>query len=183
MVRFLLWPFAVLVAHHDKESIPMTRLLSGAAAIAAAMLISVIPASAQVVTMTATLSGGEETPAPLLTGAVGTATIWVDATAEELNVQLALFNFSTGTSAGHIHVGPRGVSGPVVITFPIPIGRTGDLPLTFRVGTAAFSPRPEIGIATMADAIQAIVGGGAYVNIHTSQFGAGEIRGQLTVVK
>jgi hypothetical protein len=183
MVRFLLWPFAVVVAHHDKENIPMTRLLSGAAAIAAAMLISVIPASAQVVTMTANLNGGEETPAPLLTGAVGTATVWVDVSNEELNVQLALFNFSTGTSAGHIHVGPRGVGGPVVINFPIPTGRTGDLPLTFRVGIAAFVPRPEIGIATMADAIQAIVGGNAYVNIHTSQFGAGEIRGQLTVVK
>ena len=34
----------------------------------------------------------------------------------------------------------------------------------------------------MADAIQAIVGGNAYVNIHTSQFPAGEIRGQLSVV-
>ena len=95
---------------------------------------------------------------------------------------LNLFNFSTGTTAGHIHVGPRGVAGPVVINFPIPAGRTGDLPLTFRVGVAAFVARPEIGIATMADAIQAIVGGNAYVNIHTSAFPAGEIRGQLTVV-
>ena len=117
-----------------------------------------------------------------MTGAVGTATVSVDATNEEIAVTLALFNFATGTTAGHIHVGPRGVAGPVVINFPIPAGRTGDLPLTFRLGAAAFVARPEIGIATMADAIQAIVGGGAYVNIHTSQYPAGEIRGQLTVV-
>ena len=161
----------------------MTRLLSGAAAIAAAMLISVIPASAQVVTMTANLNGGEETPAPLLTGAVGTAIVSVDPSSEELAVQLALFNIPTGTSAGHIHVGAKGVGGPVVINFPIPQGRTGDLSLTFRVGVSAFVPRPENGILTMADAIQAIVGGNAYVNIHTSQFPAGEIRGQLSVVK
>ena len=164
----------------------MKRLLCGAA-VAAALLISATPSSAQVVNMTATLTGGEETTATpgvvgQLTGAVGTATVAVDATNEEVSVTLALFNFATGTTAGHIHVAPRGVAGPVVINFPIPTGRTGDLPLTFRVGASAFVARPEIGINTMQDAIQAIVGGGAYVNIHTSQFPAGEIRGQLTVV-
>jgi|SRR5687768_617763 hypothetical protein len=164
----------------------MKRLLCGAA-VAAALLISATPSSAQVVNMTATLTGAEETTATpgvlgILTGAVGTATVAVDATNEEISVTLSLFNFSTGTSAGHIHVAPRGVAGPVVINFPIPTGRTGDLPLTFRLGSSAFVARPEIGISTMQDAIQAIVGGGAYVNIHSSQFPAGEIRGQLTVV-
>jgi len=164
----------------------MKRLLCGAA-VAAALLISATPSSAQVVNMTATLTGSEETTATpgvlgLLTGAVGTATVSVDATNEEVAVQLNLFNFATGTSAGHIHVGPRGVAGPVVLNFPIPSGRTGDLPLSFRLGVAAFVARPEIGINTMSDLIQAIVGGGAYVNIHTSQYPAGEIRGQLVPV-
>ena len=154
----------------------MKRLFCGAA-VAAALLISASPSSAQVVNMVATLSGGEETTATpgvlgISTGAVGTATVAVDATNQEISVTLNLFNFSTGTTAGHIHVSPRGVAGPVVINFPIPTGRTGDLPLTFRVGVAAFVPRPEIGIATMADAIQAITGGNAYVNIHTSQYPA-----------
>jgi hypothetical protein len=54
--------------------------------------------------------------------------------------------------------------------------------LSFRLGSAAFVARPEIGINTMSDLIQAIVGGGAYVNIHTSQYPAGEIRGQLVPV-
>jgi hypothetical protein len=164
----------------------MKRLLCGAA-VAAALLISATPSSAQVVNMTATLTGSEETTATpgvlgLLTGAVGTATVSVDATNEEVAVQLNLFNFATGTSAGHIHVGPKGVAGPVVLNFPIPAGRTGDLPLSFRLGVAAFVARPEIGINTMSDLIQAIVGGGAYVNIHTSQYPAGEIRGHLVPV-
>jgi hypothetical protein len=164
----------------------MKRLLCGAA-VAAALLFSATPSSAQVVNMTATLGGGEETTATpgvlgILTGAVGTATVSVDAANEEIAVTLQLFNFSTGTTAGHIHVAPRGVAGPVVINFPIPTGRTGDLPLSFRVGPAAFVPRPEIGINTFQDAVQAIVGGGAYVNIHSSQFPAGEVRGQLSVV-
>jgi hypothetical protein len=164
----------------------MKRLLCGAA-VAAALLISATPSSAQVVNMVATLGGAEETTATpgllgTLTGAVGTATVAVDATNEEIAVTLALFNFETGTTAGHIHIAPRGVAGPVVINFPIPAGRTGDLPLTFRLGASSFVARPEIGILTMADAIQSIVGGSAYVNIHTSEFPAGEIRGQLTVV-
>ena len=151
----------------------MKRLFCGAA-VAAALLISASPSSAQVVNMVATLSPGEETTATpgvlgILSGAVGTATVSADATSQEIAVTLNLFNFSTGTTHGHIHVGPRGVAGPVVINFPIPAGRTGDLPLTFRVGIAAFVARPEIGIATMADAIQAMVGGSAYVNIHTSR--------------
>jgi hypothetical protein len=164
----------------------MKRLLCGAA-VAAALIISARPSSAQVVNMTATLTGAEETTSTpgvfgTLTGAVGTATVAVDAANEEIAVTLALFNFETGTTAGHIHVGPRGVAGPVVLNFPMPTGRTGDVPLSFRLGRAAFVARPEIGINTMADAIQSIVGGGAYVNIHTSEFPAGEIRGQLTVV-
>jgi hypothetical protein len=161
----------------------MTRLLCGAA-VAAALLISATSSSAQspVVTMTANLNGGEETPA-LLTGAVGTATVSVDPVNEEIAVTLSVFNLPTGTTAGHIHIAPKGIAGPVVINFPIPTGRTGDLPLTFRVGAAAFVARPEIGINTMADAIQSIVGGNAYVNVHTSQFPAGEIRGQLVLVK
>ena len=164
----------------------MKRLLCGAA-VAAALLISATPSSAQVVNMTATLTGGEETTATagvlgLPTGAVGTATVAVDATNEEISVTLSLFNFATGTSAGHIHIAPRGVAGPIVINFPIPSGRTGDLPLTFRVGSAAFVARPDIGINTMQDAIQSIVGGAAYVNIHTSHNPAGEIRGQLVPV-
>jgi hypothetical protein len=160
----------------------MKRLFCGAA-VAAAWLISATPSAAQVVNMTATLSPGEETPLPgILSGAVGTATVSVDATNQEIAVTLALFNFATGTTAGHIHVGPRGIAGPVVINFPIPTGRTGDLPLSFRVGPAAFVARPDIGINSMTDAIQAIVGGNAYVNIHTSQYPAGEIRGQLEVV-
>lgn len=160
----------------------MKRLSGLIAGVAAGLLLTALPASAQVVTMAATLSGGEETPA-LLTGAVGTASVSVDTVNEELAVTLALFNFATGTTAGHIHIAPRGVAGPVVINFPIPTARTGDLALTFRANASSFVPRPEIGINSMTDAIQAIINGNAYVNIHTSQFPAGEIRGQLAVTR
>jgi len=148
----------------------------------AGLLLGAAAASAQVVVATATLGGGEETPI-LLSGAAGTAEVAIDTTAKEFAVTLRVFNIPTTTTAGHIHVGPKGIAGPVVINFPIPTGRTGDLPLQFRLGAAAFVARPEIGINTMTDAIQAIVGGNAYVNVHTSQFPAGEIRGQLSIAR
>lgn len=96
-----------------------------------------------------------------------------------MTVKLSLFNLPTGTTAGHIHIGPKGVAGPVVLDFGFPAGRTGDLSVTFSLTSRDFRPRPEIGIVTMDDAVQAIVGGNAYVNVHTTTFPAGEIRGQI----
>ncbi|MGH9346519.1 MAG: CHRD domain-containing protein [Vicinamibacterales bacterium] len=144
-------------------------------------LVMAISASAQVINFEATLNGGEETPAPgLNTGAVGTAEVGVDLASREIVVNLQLFNLPTSTTAGHIHAGARGTPGPVILDFNFPAGRTGDVPITFRLGQAAFRARPEIGINTLDDAIQTIVGGNSYVNIHTTQYPAGEIRGQLT---
>lgn len=153
----------------------------GVAALAA-LALTATAASAQVVQMAATLSSGEETPA-LLSGAVGTAEVSVDAEAKEVSVTLRVFNLPTRSAAGHIHVGPRGVAGPVVLDFPGIAGRTGDFVVTFRVNQSAFRPQPAIGINTMDDVIQAITGGSAYVNIHTTTFPAGEIRGQLVLAE
>lgn len=152
------------------------------AASAAAVLLTAGSASAQVVKMAAVLSAGEETPA-LLSGAVGTADVGVDVTNRELSVTLRVFNLPTASTAGHIHVGPRGVAGPVVLDFPNIPGRTGDFTLSFRLGITAFRPNPAIGINTMEDVIQAVVGGNAYVNIHSTTNPGGEVRGQLAVVQ
>jgi hypothetical protein len=67
----------------------------------------------------------------------------------------------------------------VILDFVFPSGRTGDFTLNLRLGRAQFRARPEIGIGTFEDALQAIAAGNGYVNIHTSQNPGGEIRGQL----
>jgi CHRD domain len=159
------------------------KQIFSACALALALLLPAASASAQtsatqVVNMVANLTGGEENPA-ILTGAVGTATLAIDRTNREIAVELRLFNLPTGTTAGHIHIAPRGVNGPVVVDFPIPTGRTGDLTLSFRVGEGQLRPRPEIGINTMDDVMQSVVGGAGYVNIHSTTNPGGEIRGQI----
>ena len=146
---------------------------------AAALLLAAAPASAADTRMVANLSGGEEAPAIVLTGAFGTATVTIDSVTQRVTVDLTVYNLPTGSTAGHIHVGPKGAAGPVVLDFTFPPGRTGDFALQFRLSAADFRARPEIGIATMDDAIQAIFAGNAYVNVHTSTFPGGEIRGQL----
>ena len=148
---------------------------------AGATLVQPRAASAQTtVILRATLNGGEETPTAVLSGAVATAEVAVDPTSQELAVQMRVFNLPTGSTASHIHIASKGVTGPVVIDFPIGRGVTGDFTLNFRVHDGpAFHARPEIGINTFADALQAIAGGQAYVNIHTTAFPGGEIRGQL----
>lgn len=158
----------------------MKKALHVCVVAAAAVLMSAVSASAQVTTLTATLNGGEEVPI-VLTGAVGTIVVSVDPVARELAVELRWFNMPTTTTAAHIHVAPRGIAGPVVIDFPIQRGVTGDFTQSFRVGAAEFRARPEIGINTMDDAIQAIVAGNSYANIHTTANGGGEVRGQLTI--
>ena len=136
-------------------------------------------ASAQVVTLSTTMNGGEETPV-LNTGMVGTAEVSVDLTSKEIAVTLRIFNAPTGTTAGHIHVGAAGIAGPVMVNFPTSINaRTGDFSATFRLREADFVARPAQGINTFDDALQAIVLGNTYVNIHTTQNPGGEIRGQL----
>jgi hypothetical protein len=144
-----------------------------------ATLVLAPAASAQTVNLTANLQGGNETPG-LLTGMVGTAEVSVDVANRELAVVLRVSNAPTPTTAGHIHVGSAGLAGPVVLNFPNIPGRTGDFTLSFRLNETAFVARPAQGINTMDDIIQAIVAGGAYVNIHTQQNPGGEIRGQLT---
>lgn len=158
----------------------MKKLLFGAVAVL--LLLRVTPAQADTLHFRASLQGGEEVPA-LLTGAVGLAEISIDTQTRVISVTLKIFNLPTGSTAGHIHVGSKGVAGPVVVDFPIPARRTGDLALTFTVGAAQLRARPELGIQTIDDVIQAISGGGAYVNIHTSQYPGGEIRGQLEVIQ
>ncbi len=162
----------------------MTKFLGiGTGTLALTLLLSG-QASAQV--RTAELTGGNETPAPLNTGMFGTVEIGVDQANKEISVTLRVFNTPTPTTAGHIHVGAPGTPGPTILNFPPALnGRTGDFAMNFRVGDTpgVFIARPAAGINTIDDAIQAVLGGNAYVNIHTTQNPGGEIRGQLTLVR
>jgi hypothetical protein len=138
------------------------------------------PASAQTFTLTATLYGNSEVP-PLLTGSYGTATVTVDLAARTVTYRVDVFNLPSGVTASHIHVGPPGVSGPVVINFSVPTTASNDFAFSGTVADTAFTLAPALGIRSADDMFQAILGGNTYVNVHSAANGAGEIRGQLTL--
>ncbi len=152
-------------------------------AFAGALALSATAASAQEVHMIANLTGAEEAPNPVATGAFGTADVTVDVANRSVKVVLSVFNLPTGSTAGHIHAGGKGAAGPVILDFTFPPGRTGDFNLVFNLTQSDLRPRPDQGILTMDDAMQAIAAGNAYVNVHTTAFPGGEIRGQLQAQK
>lgn len=149
---------------------------------AAALLLGVsAQAQAQTVRLTAVLSGGNEAPAAILTGATGTAEVFVNLATKDVNYTIQIFNIPSGTTAGHFHVGSAGVAGPVVVDLAPPRNISNDYVLTGTATAASLRPNAERGIRDWDDFIQSLVGGQTYLNIHTAVNPGGEIRGQLTI--
>ena len=151
--------------------------------LAACLLASAAPLSAQTFTLTASLHGGNETPAAVVTGAFGNATVTVDMTARTVSWIVDVFNLPSGVTAGHIHVGAPGAGGPTVVNFVVPTPASNDFRVAGTMRDVEFTLRPDQGIRSPDDMFQAILGGNTYVNIHSQVNGGGEIRGQLTLVR
>jgi hypothetical protein len=131
----------------------------------------------------APLSGGEEVPANDSLGR-GIGVVKLSADGRSLSYKLNVANIQNVTQA-HIHLAPVGVNGGIVVwLYPsgppamlIP-GRSdgelasGTITSANLVGSLAGQP-----LEALVDAIRS---GNAYVNVHTSQFPPGEIRGQLS---
>ena len=79
---------------------------------------------------------------------------------------------------GHLHLGNRGVNGGVVADL---VGRTAPSPqgvIAEGTITAASLKGPLLG-KSLNDLVTAMENEGVYVNVHSDQFPAGEIRGQV----
>ena len=128
-------------------------------------------------TYTATLAGYNEID-PVVTSANGEATVTLDGMM--LTVAGTFADLSSAYAASHIHLGGPGENGPVVIPLNANVN-ADDLGGTFETGANTFDlstlTYPE---GVDADAVvSAIADGDVYVNVHTANFPAGEIRGQV----
>jgi hypothetical protein len=133
----------------------------------------------------APLSGAEEV-LPVDTSARGLATLKLSKDGTELGYSLMVANIQNVTQA-HIHCGAAGVNGPVVaFLFGLePAGVSVNGILAEGVITDAnIIPRPDSevcpgGVATFDELLSKIRSGDAYVNVHTTAYPGGEIRGQI----
>ena len=164
-----------------------------ALAIAAALVLGVSQASAATLVFSATLAGSQEVPP---TGSAGTAFAEVswDTTTNLMTVTVAFAGLGSPTVASHIHccaaAGINAMVATPIPTFPnFPLGVTiGTYSQTFDMTqassyNAAFVTAHGGTVAQAeADLLAGLQAGTAYLNIHTSQFPGGEIRGQLQMV-
>lgn len=165
----------------------MRRHLALVLATLAALLLSVVPALGQPAersTFVAHLSGAEEvTVTPVETRATGQAVFRLSQDGSELSYRLIVANIQDVTMA-HIHLAPAGVNGPVV-AWLYPDGPPAQL-LPGRssgvLATGTIEDADLVGLlagASLDDLIDELRDGNAYVNVHTTAYPAGEVRGQI----
>jgi hypothetical protein len=150
------------IGRTEKEDRMATRLL---AAVVAALGIA-LPAAALAAdsalhrVMSAKLRGGAEVPKASRAGS-GTAVVTLDTKANKACWTLSVSGIDKTLSA-HVHKGPPGKVGPVVI----PLG-------------ARFSTKGCVVISRKTTLAVAGNPGAYYVNVHTKRYRDGAIRGQL----
>jgi hypothetical protein len=145
--------------------------------------------------VTTNLDGAQERPTPIDTPATGTGFLaFVDATGV-LTYSVSYSGLLFPLTIGHIHIVPSNVvtadsTGPIVLDFnPTPGLTAGFFFGTFSENggsgtdsTPMLIPRPAIGINTFADFIDALEAGRGYFNLHSTEFAAGEIRGNIVAI-
>jgi hypothetical protein len=160
-------------------------------ALAGAMM-GAVATHASVVTLDAVLNGSNESPSNASPG-TGIAKVIFDSTAHTMRVQITFSGLLANTTASHIHcctsLADAGTAGVATITptftgFPTGV-TSGSYDHLFDLTVAgAFNPAfvtANGGTFALAEAalFQGLMGDKAYLNIHTTQFAGGEIRGFL----
>lgn len=127
-----------------------------------------LPTTGRAEIFTAYLTGAQEVP-PAATSATGYARIVVNESAMTLNFTVVFNNFSSAQTAAHIHAPAAiGVNVGVAIDFGTVGGTSGTI-----TGTRPIT-------ALQLSQLRAHLG---YVNVHSTNFPGGEIRGQIGVAR
>jgi hypothetical protein len=124
------------------------------------LLLALAPVAAFAQSYSAQLTGVAETPAAGDPDGSGFAVITIDGTT--LRYVVWTQNIGTVTNA-HIHLGPAGVAGDVVVPLTVSTLTNGSTTISTEVANA-INANPA----------------GYYVNVHNAEFPNGALRGQLT---
>jgi hypothetical protein len=142
-----------------KNSIPISGLARGAAALAFALALAPL-AGAQKLAYRASIDGAQEVP-PTGSPAKGTASVVVDLDANTLTFDLTYTGLGSAETMAHIH-GPAPAGVNAGIKFNLALGNK-------KTGVWNYPQSDE----------NDILNGQMYFNVHSTTFGGGEVRGQI----
>jgi hypothetical protein len=137
------------------------------------------------------LTGFEEAPITLSTPGVGTFKATIDRNAEAINYTLTFSGLESDVQQSHIHFGGSWEAGPVIVFLCTNLGNgpagTQACPVAGGTITGTIAAADVLGGAATRglDAgdfdglVQALRGGGTYVNVHSVNRPGGEIRAQI----
>ena len=158
----------------------------------AVLMLSAV-AKADQLAFTATLTGAQEVP-PSGSPGIGSALVTLDTVTNLLTVNVSFAGLVSPTIASHIHCctlpGANAMVATAVPTFPgFPLGVTAgtylmtfDLTLASTYNPAFITAHGGTVAGAQAAFIAGLTSGQTYLNIHTTQFPGGEIRGQLQAI-
>jgi CHRD domain-containing protein len=132
----------------------------------------------------ARLDGGQETPA-ISTAGTGEFTATLNEAGTELSYELKFSGLSSNAVASHVHLGQFGVPGGVVFFLcgggskPACPASGGTVTGTVIASDVLALPSQGIVAGDFDKVITAMRQGLTYANVHTTNFPAGEIRGQI----
>lgn len=172
-----------------------SKKLLAAFVVPMALASSLITAQAGIFQYDVVLTGPKESPANASPG-TGSATIFLDTTLNTLSLNVSFSGLTGTTTASHIHgataVAGAGTAGvatttPTFVGFPLGVTSGSFASVLDLTQSSSYNPAyvtANGGTTATAEAalIAAIQSGRTYLNIHTSTFGGGEIRGFLTPV-
>jgi hypothetical protein len=133
-------------------------------------------------TVRTNINGFQEVP-PKLTDGHGTLTLHLKG--DSIDYSLTYSGFKTPVLFAHLHFAQKAVNGGIFTFLCSGMGKPDCPPFGTVTGTIKaadiVSPVPDQNLAKgdFAGAVRIIRSGNAYVNVHTEQFPAGEIRGQI----
>lgn len=124
------------------------------------------PAAAPKFFFSTRMNGANE-PTPTGSNGTGFGRVVLNAAETQITASFYWEGLTGNTTIGHIHTGAVGVNGPVTFDMVPPAGATRG-----SVVDKVFSVTPA--------QVASLRAGGMYFNVHSTSFGGGEIRGQLS---
>jgi hypothetical protein len=138
--------------------------------IVALSILSLITSTAAAQTLGAVLTASQETP-PTTTPGFGNSTVTFDSTRTNITVTITVANLGSPISGFHIHEAPAGTAGNIVVNLQGLGGVFSNGTMTVTVPIAS-----DLALRMLQNPAN------FYVNVHTTQFGGGAVRGQLAYV-